>query len=169
MTTITRRATVGDARAIAALQGRAFWRNYADLVDASLLGEADEETRAAEWVARLSFAPGETFVADVAGAVRGVVTVGPSSEEADVAAEFGTGEVVSLYVDPPAQGAGLGTALATEADQALRAAGHAAATLRVLEGNEHARTFYERRGWTLVPGRGTSHPWGTHVLYRRDL
>lgn len=169
MASITRRATVADARAIAALQLRAFWRNYTDVVDPSLLSEEDEETRAAEWVARLSFEPGETFVADVAGAVRGVVTVGPSREEPAVGEEFGSGEVHALYVDPPAQGAGLGTALATEADRALRAAGHAAATLRVLEGNGQARTFYERRGWTLVPGRGAPHPWGTHVLYRREL
>lgn len=166
MASITRRATVADARPIAALQLRAFWRNHQDFVGGERLSGEDEDTRAADWVTRLTSAPEETFVAEVAGAVRGFVTVGRSREPEAGAA---TGEVHALYVDPPAQGAGVGTALAAEGDRALRAAGHGAATLRVLEANGLARTFYERHGWTLVPGADTPHPWGTHVLYRRDL
>ncbi|MCW2999101.1 MAG: GCN5-related N-acetyltransferase [Solirubrobacterales bacterium] len=166
MATITRRATIADARAIGALQLRAWWRNYEDIVDAQHLMEWDEESRAAHWVQILVGGTSTTFVADVAGAIRGFASVAASREDEAPADE---GELLALYVDPPAQGAGVGTALLAEATQELRATAHATAVLRVLRDNGLGRTFYERHGWSLVPDSDATHPWGVHVLYRRDL
>jgi GNAT superfamily N-acetyltransferase len=162
---LTRRASLADAGAIGALQLRAWWRNYQDIVGGEHLIDEDEESRAAEWTQVLALGLTETFVAELAGAVHGFATVGPGREDGGGA----EGELYALYVAPVAQGAGVGTALLAEAEQALRAAGHTTAVLRVLELNGLARTFYERHGWALVPGAETPHPWGTHVLYRRAL
>lgn len=166
MASITRRATLADARPIAALQIQAWLRNYQDFVDPRHFAGADEDERTAVWTEYLSFGPASTFVMEVAGVVRGFATVGPSREEGAAGAE---GEIWALYVDPAAQGAGVGTALLAEAVQALRAAGQATAILRTLEGNGLARTFYERQGWTFVPDGTEPHEWGPHVLYRRAL
>ncbi|WP_354702251.1 acetyltransferase [Paraconexibacter sp. AEG42_29] len=164
---ITRRATVADARPIAAVQLRAWWRNYQDIVDTQHFLEWDEESRAAQWVDTLVTGLSETFVAEVAGSVCGFATVGPSREQ-DAAGD--EGELWALYVDPPAQGAGVGTRLMAEAEQALRAAGHRAGVLRTLRDNGLARTFYERHGWSFVDGSAELHHWDTaHVLYRREL
>jgi GNAT superfamily N-acetyltransferase len=166
MATMTRRATTADALAIGTVQLRAWWRNYEDIVGAQQLMEWDEESRAAHWAQLLDAGQSMTFVADVAGAIRGFASVAPSREAAAPADE---GELLALYVDPPAQGAGVGTALLAEATQELRATGYATAVLRVLRDNGLGRTFYERHGWALVPDSDAPHPWGVHVLYRRDL
>ncbi|MCW3041624.1 MAG: family N-acetyltransferase [Solirubrobacterales bacterium] len=168
---MSRRATLADARPIAELQVQAWLRNYPDFVDPRHVADVDREARAAHWVESLSFGPDETFVLEVAGAVRAFATVGPLRESPAVAdaAAAGAGELVALYVDPPAQGAGVGTALLAEAEQALRAAGRHQAVLRTLEGNGLARTFYERHGWSLLAGVLEPHEWGPHVVYRREL
>ena len=57
------------------------------------------------------------------------------------------GELMSLYVDPPAQGAGVGTALLAAAEGALREAGYTQAVVDVLDATDAARAFYERFGW----------------------
>jgi GNAT superfamily N-acetyltransferase len=49
--------------------------------------------------------------------------------------------LTTLYVDPVAQGAGVGTRLLAEAEAA------GAAELEVFEANGHGRRFYEDRGW----------------------
>ncbi len=54
-----------------------------------------------------------------------------------------------LYVRPEAWGSGVAGRLHDRAVAALRAAGVTTARLWVLEHNERARRFYERRGWYL--------------------
>ncbi len=84
----------------------------------------------------------------------------------------GTGTVRALYVDPVAQGAGLGTLLLDGAVERLVEAGHDEATLWVFAANGLGRAFYEARGWELDPagagqeGEGWLAP---AVRYRRDL
>lgn len=86
-----RPATAADADAIAAIQQRALKRAHVD-----------------EEPPDLPIAAGQTLVADVAGRVHGFVTMD-------------AGQIVAIYVDPPAQGAGLGTQLRAAAEEALRA------------------------------------------------
>ena len=61
-------------------------------------------------------------------------------------------ELASLYVDPAAQGAGVGGRLLADAHERIRAAGHARAWLYVYADNGHGCAFYERHGWVAVGG-----------------
>jgi putative acetyltransferase len=126
---VIRRATPGDIPAIVAILIRAFRRDYADILDPQFLAGLDRDELAAEW--REAFERGDriVLVAEVEARV-----VGYASIRAD-------GDLRTLYVDPAAQGAGIGTRLLAEAERA------GARTLDVFEANGHARGFYEARGW----------------------
>jgi GNAT superfamily N-acetyltransferase len=76
-------------------------------------------------------------------------------------------ELRAIYVDPPAQGAGVGSALLAAAVEAMQAAGHREAFLWTFEANGLARAFYERHGWELVDGR--QQRLAPEVRYRRSL
>jgi GNAT superfamily N-acetyltransferase len=103
-------------------------------------------------------------VAEVEGRVVGVVQVGPEAAGGDDA----TGRLRGLYVDPAAQGAGLGAVLHDHGLARLAAAGFRSATLEVFAANGHARGFYERRGW--VPDGDAAQWRGVAGLrYRRSL
>lgn len=56
-------------------------------------------------------------------------------------------EIDQLYVHADARGTGIAAALLTHGEDRIRAAGHPAAWLAVVEGNARARHFYERHGW----------------------
>jgi GNAT superfamily N-acetyltransferase len=56
------------------------------------------------------------------------------------------GEVTHLYVEPPEQGAGIGTALLEH----VKAESTGELRLWVFQRNESARRFYERHGFALV-------------------
>jgi len=106
-----------------------------------------------------------TWVWDQDGVVAGFVTAGedPPGE--------GLGCLVRLYVQPSAQGAGVGKALLTHAEAAMRADGLTGAVLLVETTNEQARRFYEARGWVLEPDPEVRQPrWeASGVRYRRRL
>ncbi len=167
MATLTRRATVADARAIGELQLRAWWWAYQDIVAPQRLAEHDEEERAGRWAELIASGIPDVLVAELEGRIRGFVSVGPSREDDAAATD---GELYTIFVDPPAQGGGLGNALLAEGEQALRARGWSVGVLRVFAENGHARTFYERHGWTAVDGSERRHSWDVpEILYRRQL
>jgi GNAT superfamily N-acetyltransferase len=142
---VIRPAACEDARAIAELEVRAWRWAYADLVDETdmpTVGEREERWRTQPLQG--------ASVWDQDGRVVGVVQVAPRDDDPVVGALRG------LYVDPPAQGAGIGAALHDRALNALRAAGFATATLWVFTADGHAREFYAARGW--VPD-GTQGAW----------
>lgn len=164
-----RRAAPADAPAIAAIAVRAWVHAYADFVDPRTLAERDVASQTADWDQRLTAEETETVVAEVAGRVAGYATTGPAGD-ADSAPE--TGGVLALYVDPSAQGAGLGTQLLADAVARLQAGGYRGATLWAFAEYGLARRFYEGRGWTLDPsGSGLEDPsWREpSVRYRRAL
>jgi GNAT superfamily N-acetyltransferase len=139
---VIRAVTRDDACTLAGLEVRAWRWAYVDLV-------ADEEMptvgeREARWLQRPIDG---AHVWDQDGRVVGVVQVGPSPEE------DGVGALRGLFVDPAAQGAGIGRALLDHAVAELRAAGHASATLWVFAADGHAREFCAARGW--VPDGAT--------------
>ena len=147
-----RRATVDDAAAIASIQARGWRHAFADIVEPDRMPDPEEQgPRLADFIA----GGGEIHVFDQDGRIAGFAIV-----QGD--------ELRALYVDPPAQGAGVGSALLDAAVDALRASGHAEAFLWTFEANGLARAFYERHGWELVPGRD-DHLGAPEVRYRRGL
>ncbi|WP_445150536.1 GNAT family N-acetyltransferase [Baekduia sp. Peel2402] len=145
-----RPATDADARAIAELEVRAWRWAYVDFVAEEDMPSVDE--RVSAWTGGGS---GGVSVAEVEGRVVGVVRVGDD-------------ELQALYVEPAAQGAGLGTALYDFAREQLVAAGYAEGVLWVFEGNGHARGFYERRGWA-ADGERREVAKAPEVRYRQNL
>jgi GNAT superfamily N-acetyltransferase len=136
---VIRPATPADAPAIAAAQARAWRHAYADIVEPERMPTAQQQApRFAEYIR----AGGEVLVFDQNGRVAGF-------------AALSGGELQAIYVDPPAQGAGVGSALLRAAEDALR------------EANGLARAFYERHGWELVAGR--QERIAPEVRYRRGL
>jgi GNAT superfamily N-acetyltransferase len=112
----------------------------------------------ARWEASLEDAGTRILVAEVDGRVVGV---------AAVAGEW----LDALYVVPEHWSSGIGSALHDRALDDLRTLGASRCHLWVLEENEQARRFYERRGWRqnettrLVPY--PPHP--IDVGYTREL
>jgi ribosomal protein S18 acetylase RimI-like enzyme len=131
---VIRPATPADASTIAEIQVRSWHRAYGDTLPPDLAPELADSKR--RWTQHITVAP-DVRVFDVAGQVAGVISFGP-------------GEILTLLVDPPAQGAGVGTTLLTDALDTLRARGFTEATLQVEADNAHARHFYEARGWAPV-------------------
>ena len=147
-----RRATVDDAAAIASIQARGWRHAFADIVEPDRMPDPEDQgPRLADFIA----GGGEIHVFDQDGRIAGFAII-----QGD--------ELRALYVDPPAQGAGVGSALLDAAVEALRANGHAEAFLWTFEANGLARAFYERHGWELVPGRD-DHVGAPEVRYRRGL
>ena len=152
-----RRATAGDAEAIARVQVRSWHHAYADIVDPEQLAEHTVASRTERWRGLLATGESTTLVIEVQGAIAGFATVVP-------------GELRALYVDPPAQGAGAGSALLHAAQDALRGAGHREAVLWVFQANAHARAFYERHGWIADdPPVVNDHRWAPELRYHRAL
>ena len=146
-----RRATPADAPAIAAVQARTWRHAYADIVDPDRMPTVEDQ--APRWTELLDRG-GEVYVFDQAGQVAGFAALDGA-------------ELRAIYVDPPAQGAGVGGTLLDAAVDALRAAGQREAFLWTFEANGLARAFCERHGWELVPGH--QERGAPEVRYRRML
>ena len=86
-------------------------------------------------------APGEVIVADARRADGGTAIAG-------VTRWSPSGWVHSLYVDPAAQGTGVGSQLLAEATRRIGLAGAATAHLWVFRDNAAGRRFYGRHGWS---------------------
>lgn len=110
------------------------------------------------WEQALAAAGADMLVAERAGEPVGVVSISP-------------GWLQGLYVLPAAQGEGLGSRLHDEVLARRSAAGDSICRLWTLEGNDGARRFYERRGWSL-DGHTRVVPFPPHPLdvgYSIDL
>jgi GNAT superfamily N-acetyltransferase len=152
-----RRAVLDDAEGIARVQVRAWHHAYGDIVDPEQLAEHTVASRTLRWRELLPRGETTTLVAEVEGTIAGFATIVP-------------GELRALYVDPPAQGAGAGSALLHAAEDALRGAGHDEAVLWVFEANAHARAFYERHGWAAEePPVLNDDRWARELRYVRTL
>ncbi|HJV29196.1 MAG TPA: GNAT family N-acetyltransferase [Gaiellaceae bacterium] len=68
-----------------------------------------------------------------------------------------------LYTHPSAWGRGVGSRLHDDALELVRGFGSSSCSLWVLEANDRARSFYERRGWRLN-GRTRVVPFPPHPL-----
>ncbi|KAA9107635.1 GNAT family N-acetyltransferase [Microbacterium rhizomatis] len=140
-----RPATIDDARAIAAVRISSWRVAYAGLIEQDVLDAMDierESTRRAElWTEYHADPRGVDLIAESDGVAVGWASYGPSREAAD------EGELYALYAVPDRWATGVGHALMTEVERALRLS-FTIAHLWVLDGNERAASFYERHGWT---------------------
>ncbi len=145
---VLRGAVPQDAPAIAAVHVASRRVAYAGLLPEAEVGGDDEPARAGRWRGYLE-AGGGAAVALVGDRIVGFVSW--SHQRNDALARRGySGEVGALYVSPGSQRQGLGRRLLAWALDALRAEGHAAASLEAFAGNARARAFYEAMGGMLL-------------------
>jgi GNAT superfamily N-acetyltransferase len=139
-----RLATTADAAAIAALHV-ASWRSaYRGAVPDDCLDAIDLADHTALWESRLSAKP-TVLVAENGDELLGFCAIGPSFDDD---ADATTWLIANLHVRPDLRSQGVGGRLFDDAIDEARRAGARTVTLWVLEANEGARRFYERRGMT---------------------
>jgi GNAT superfamily N-acetyltransferase len=142
---VIRAAVVDDAEALERVRVRAWHRAYGDFIDPDRIEAVTGDEWVPVWRERLSGSATQTWVWDQDGLIAGFASAGPGTSGDPP--ELGC--LYALYVDPLAQGAGVGAALLEHAEAALRSMGFAEAVLWVFSENEHGRRFYEARGWAL--------------------
>jgi GNAT superfamily N-acetyltransferase len=143
-----RPATAIDAAAFCAVRHRSWQAAYAGVMPQAVLDAMDLGATYAGWWPFLRLPPTRRHSALVAGkpgTVVGIAVSGPARDDDLNPAVTGTLDL--LYVDPTAKGLGLGKRLLRAAIAKMRENGFEDLRLWVLQGNEHARSFYERNGW----------------------
>jgi ribosomal protein S18 acetylase RimI-like enzyme len=134
---------------------------HLDPTDAYTVTLRDARTRAAH---------AELLVADRDGEIVGTVTICPSDTLFAEVGRDGESEFRFLAVAPQAWRTGVGEALVEACELRARETGTTAHVICVIDRNEEARGFYERRGFERLPERDWSPREGVHLLaYRRDV
>lgn len=148
---LIRPASAEDAHDIAVVHVRSWQQAYRGLMPQSVLDGLSIAEREAGWARLLAETPrtSQTIVGEHDGAIAGWASYGAARDEHPP----GSGELWGVYAHPDAWSTGVGHALITAVEQALRADGHETAYLWVLEGNERAARFYERHGWACDGAR----------------
>jgi GNAT superfamily N-acetyltransferase len=135
--TTLRPAETADLPAIAEFQTRCWAQAYRGLIAQDYLDRMQVGVREAIWRWRLVSGSRRIALAEIDGAVVGVVSWGAAGTTDDAPPL----ELKSLYVDAARHGSGIATALL---DLAL---GDADAQLWCFEQNPRARAFYARQGF----------------------
>ncbi|GAA1873058.1 GNAT family N-acetyltransferase [Asanoa iriomotensis] len=144
MTFSLRLAQAVDIDDIGALHYDSRIAAYRDFVPIAGLQALSPESLAAWWRERFTY-ESETHRLTVAvddGRTVGFSYVGPEEEHT-----AGVGQLYAIHLDPATQGRGFGRALMADALDTMRDNRWGSAVLWVLDGNAHARRFYERGGW----------------------
>jgi ribosomal protein S18 acetylase RimI-like enzyme len=162
-----RTATADDPLAIAALATQVFLDTYAtEGVSDHLAMEAMSEYSVEAFKARIED-PGCRFIlAEASGGLIGFAEILVSARDAPVGNVAGA-QLVRLYVQPQAQGGGVGRALIEAAERLAAAQPAKALWLTAWEGNDRALAFYARLGYAdLGPGTYSfmGRTYGTRVL-----
>jgi ribosomal protein S18 acetylase RimI-like enzyme len=150
-----RPAGLGDLDALAAIHEAAARAGYRHIFPADAPFPRDEaRADLRQFLEAESF---RAFVAEDEGIVIGFVVAGPALEDCESnRAHPAPGRIAQihlLHIHPTQRNGGIGGALHDRALAALVADGFAATILWVLDRNERARHFYERRGWQTDGGR----------------
>ena len=145
-----RAATVDDADRLGAILVRSWTTAYRGVMPDPVLERLSIPDRAERWRTSLGHAgaddPLRRWVVVEGGVVQGYAITGPGQDDF-LAAPEGAGELDSLYLDPDAQGRGLGRILLAHAIDDLRSRGFDPLLLWAFRANDRARGFYEAAGW----------------------
>lgn len=144
-----RRARMGDAAAIAAIEVETWRTTYAGmLADATLVGMSPAR-KARQWASQLRNGPGGVWVWEDEEA--GLLGFGHCGRQRIRTLAY-DGEITMLYVRPDAQGQGIGRRLLVAMLADLKRRGMRSALVWVLEANP-SRFFYGRLGGRLAARR----------------
>ena len=146
---VVRPAAASDAEDLARVRIASWRAAYRGIVPAAVLDGFDPSAEVVTWRERLTAVTdarvGVAFLVEPPARPRlvGFVTTGPARHDD----EAGLGEVWAIYVEPDAQGQGVGRALMDAGVRDLSTRGFGEVVLWVFEANAPARAFYERLGW----------------------
>ena len=151
-----RTGSPGDAEALFAIHKESAMTAHVEIFPPDRYRFPDDRMRA-HWEEVVRDDQTDVLVAERSGTRVGFATVSP-------------GWLRNLFVLPAEWGRGTGGALHDEAVDLLRRHGEAA-QLWVLEANERARRFYERRGWRDDGGRSRSDfpPYPVELRYALEV
>ncbi|MFI8307094.1 GNAT family N-acetyltransferase [Streptomyces sp. NPDC085927] len=164
--------TADDCAEVAGIRVRGWQHAYKGLVPQPYLDGLDIAADADRRRARLLDGDGSVrnLVADGGdGGLLGWVAFGPY-RDGDTRTE--DAELYALYLRPEHIGRGVGRALLATAVRHCAVAGHERMFLWVLEGNAHARRFYERAGFAADGAEEAFEVGGAvvpEVRYAKDL
>jgi GNAT superfamily N-acetyltransferase len=145
-----RTAAPDDASLIAALAIQVFLDTYAsDGIRPDLAREALRDYGVEAFLPRLREPQRRFLLAERAGALLGFAELS-LSDEATPAGDARGAELVRLYVQPAAQGGGLGRQLIRAAEALAAQAGLAALWLTAWDGNHRALAFYTHEGYADI-------------------
>ncbi|HEU4570989.1 MAG TPA: GNAT family N-acetyltransferase [Gemmatimonadales bacterium] len=148
----TRRATLADAAAVAALH-LASWRSaYRPFLPPGVLDALSLDAHTATWERRAGIPRVEILLEEERGTLIAFCAHGPSGDE-DAGTE--TWEIKNLHVDPARRRTGSGGRLFDLAVAHARREGARALTLWVVEANASARAFYQKKGMAPDGARDT--------------
>ena len=154
---VVRPARDSDVSAIGSVYVETWRTTYAGMVPDRVLLEMSVPIQAERWRRELGREGQIVFVAaDGTGEILGFSSGGPARKGARV-----DGEIYTLYVDPDAQGSGIGRALVTEVFRTFAGVGWQTAVIWVLQANP-ARFFYEALGGVRV-GERVERLWGVDL------
>lgn len=145
-------ATLEQAPGIAAAHILSWQAAYPEILDSAYLQALSIESRTERWRDILKKADSMTLVASDGDDVLGFISFGPCRDEG---APADLGEIWALYARPDRWGQGVGRALLQNAVDQLRAGGHSAVSLWVLNLNQRGRRFYEACGFKPDPASAT--------------
>ena len=160
-----RRATPGDAAALAEVHEATWRETYIGLMSEQMLDALTADARAEAWRRILTGEAGylaTTYVAERGGQFVAFASCGEQRNEAFAAAGY-AGEFAAVYVLKTDQRRGLGTRLMKTMMDDLGARGLTGFTLWVPRDNIPARSLYEQLGGKLIGQRADARDQGTLV------
>lgn len=160
---IIRKAAPDDGAAMGVVHVEAWRAAYEHIMSAKFLAGLDSEQRGRNWEEAIQPQPnpedGRRMVAVVDDEIVAIAFV--AADETDSTGS--RGQLVLINVLPKVWGTGIGTDLLHSCLDALSDLGFSEGFLWVATGNDRARRFYEREGWSADGGEQSEKLGGTTV------
>jgi len=153
---VVREGHPDDVDALVNVHGRAWRLGYEDVLPHDVVDAWDRDEVRARLEPLLAGQGGRAVLvaATADGVPRGFVAFGPARDDGQAG-----GELVTLFVEPAGQLAGLGSRLHDAALEALRERGFAHAVVWVFAADAQGLAFGERRGWVADGAERVDEDW----------